>query len=189
MESKLKPSIPIEVGKRLLTGLDRKGARGDAIRDGIEEVLGDYTNLQSRFLNIDYKVDDKKRIQFHIFPRVPDHNRFYPNDQAFASAVEGAVARLIGRGADVEAEFHEKDGVGVRFSKDGEPYEVKEDTRVLAYCRKDDGTHTHIKYPHPVPMLWFSVGQVPGMLYPRDELARMLAEAIVAATEKLLPGA
>jgi len=148
------------------------------IVDSVGSMLSRYNHRVSEYLVIDYMVDDEGHMQMHIFPRVPDHAEFYPNNQVFAQALEKAVSTIIGRQVEVEAEFHEKDGV----TADGQ----KADTRVTEYCRDNAGNFTSITYPHPVSKVWLCVTKVPGLALPKEQVLGMLVEAVVESTQRLV---
>lgn len=196
--SKRQVVTPVNIGDKLLNPL--KGAQSVSIgglRDSAEALFKAYKHRRGRFIDIDYKLDDEGRMQFHIFPRVPDHSQFFPNNQEFARALEASVLKVFGRAAHVEAEFQEEDGVtesyqdvkGDRGKPDVKVSMKKADTRVKAYHRRPDGELTHILFHKSVPMVWLCVTKVPGLMMPRDQALEILVDTFIQTTERLLPRA
>lgn len=188
-------SIPINIGEKLgsssIGGLNPTHDVG-TIAEGAREVLESYEHRVTRHLVIDYKVDENRKMQFHIFPNVPSVNAFLPDNQKFVSAVEAAFIKVLGRGAVIEADLNEFDGIHRRIAElDGKPVEIEErkDTRVIAYLRDRSGALTHISHPTPVPKLWICVHSVPGLMAPPQATQERLVEMLVEETEKLVPGA
>ena len=193
---------PVSVGEKIRRPqTPQEGATDEVemskLRDGAEELFDSYTHRRSRFIDVDYKLDDEGKMQFHIFPRVPDYEAFLPNNQAFAEALEASVVKMFGRGAEVTAEFSEVDGVHIEFDSPDNATSVDDlrtnsltmDTRVDAYLRKEDGSLTHVLHTRKVPMVWFCVQRIPGLMMPKKQAMEMLIETLLETTERLLPRA
>lgn len=189
-------ATPINIGEKIRRGtaadLANQRYSTQSLSEAANKIVGSMKHRRSPYLDIDYKLDDKGMPQFHIYPRVPDHNVFYPNNQVFAKAVEEAFTKMIGRGAIIEAEFHELDGSKTEFKESqgpdgktrGEPYQKPCDTRVTAYLRRENGELTKFVHPTPVPMVWIRIVDLPGVMMPRAELMEILVETIVETTER-----
>lgn len=181
-------SIPINVGEKI--ALDQTARKSQLVRplvDAAKDLVEGYQHRLSRLIAIDYRLQPDGKMQFHIFPHVPDHREFYPNNQQFANAVEKAVSKIIGKHAEIEAEFHELDGTMTKFDDDGTPREVKQDTRVKAYYRRKDGSiNASLLYPNPVPMLWFCINNIPGLMASREQVLELIVDSIVETTENMV---
>jgi len=167
--------------------LEVGGIPVSSIANQAASLVGSYFHKAGPHVVVDYKYDaPTNKFQFHIFPRVPDYETFLPDNQTFAKAMEGAVIEVLGKSVQVDAEFHEEEGVS--------PSGHRLDTRVMAYWRDpsgaiqyfrgSNGRMTDRKHKNPVPMVWFSVGTGAILLDPNLVLER-IAGAIVARAEKL----
>jgi hypothetical protein len=190
---------PVNVGEKIRKPGEPAAdeVKMSSLRDGAEELFDSYEHRRSRFLDVDYKLDDEGQMQLHIFPRVPDYDVFLPNNQAFAEALETAVVKVFGRAAEVVAEFNELDGVHIEFDSPDDSTDINDlrqnaltmDTRVDAYLRKEDGSLTHVLHTKKVPSVWFCVKRVPGLMMPKAQAMEMLVENVIETTERLLPRA
>lgn len=197
-------SAPIILGQRLpdlSTFVSQANASrqvsGAGIRASAEGLLKSYKHRRSRFLDIDYRLDDDGFMQLHIFPRVPDYDQFLPDEQSFARALEKAVILVLGRAAQVEAEFHERLGLVESFTDsvgpDGKPTAVSTlrpgDTRVKTYYRTATGEITSVLFSKSVPKVWLCVKKIPGLMMPKARALELIVESCVEITEQLLPRA
>lgn len=167
---------PVNIGEQLA-----KPREFAPMAKAVGKMLAKYKHKVSEFIVIDYMVDDNGFIQFHIFPRVPDHKEFYPNNQVFASEVlESSVSKILGKHVVVEAEFHEKDGI----IDDGNGNLKKADTRVREYIRDSKGNFTSILFHSIVPKVWMCIKEIPGLIMPKDKVSEILVETIVEAANR-----
>jgi hypothetical protein len=146
-----------------------------AARDALN-LLESYRHKMSERLAIDFKLNPETgEMLLHVFPNVPRHRGFYPDNQSFAKLVEDQVLLIVGPDTVIEAEFHEIDG----RAPDGSP----EDTTVRPQLRKPDGSPSQITYSEYTPMVFIRIEKPKRVMANLSYVLEVIVDGIVAAYE------